>query len=111
VTAGRASLTAITEINMTRVSSLILLSALSIALAAPALAKISVQSGENLCKAEISKQDPGLKSVKVDKDSTKASGGAFVFLFKVKNADDSSAKLLCTVDRGTETVSSVKPAA
>ncbi len=96
---------------MTRVSSLILLSAASILLAAPALAKISVQSGENLCKTEIAKQDPALKSVKVDKDSTKATGAAFVYLFKVKNADDSSAKMLCTVDRSTETVSSVKPAA
>lgn len=96
---------------MTRVSSLILLSAASILLAAPALAKISVQSGENLCKTEIAKQDPALKSVKVDKDSTKATGAAFVYLFKVKNPDDSSAKMLCTVDRSTETVSSVKPAA
>jgi hypothetical protein len=103
------SLTANTEIKMTRVSSLILLSAASILLAAPALAKISVQSGENLCKSEISK-DTALKSVKADKDSTKATGAAFVYLFKVKNADDSSARLLCTVDRSTETVSSVKPA-
>jgi len=95
---------------MTRVSSLILLSAASLALAAPAFAKISVQSGENLCKSEIAKQDPAPKSVKVDKDSTKATGAAFVFMFKVKNADDSSAKLLCTVDRGTETVSSVRAA-
>jgi len=96
---------------MTRVSSLLLFSAASLVFAAPALAKISVQSGENLCKAEIAKQDPAPKSVKADKDSTKATGAAFVFMFKVKNADDSSAKLLCTVDRSTETVSSVKPAA
>lgn len=94
---------------MSRLSSLIILSAASLALASPALAKISVQGGENLCKAEISK-DAALKSVKADKDSTKATGAAFVFLFKVKNADDSAAKLLCTVDRNTETVSSVKPA-
>jgi len=96
---------------MTRVSSLLLLSAASLVLAAPAFAKISVQSGENLCKAEIAKQDPAPKSVRADKDSTKATGASFVFMFKVKNADDSSAKLLCTVDRSTETVSSVKPAA
>lgn len=94
---------------MTRVSSLLLLSAASLVLAAPAFAKISVQSGENLCKTEIAKQDPAPKSVKADKDSTKATGAAFVYLFKIKNADDSSAKLLCTVDRGSETVSSVKP--
>lgn len=94
---------------MTRFASLIALTVAALATASPALAKISVQSGENLCKAEISK-DAGLKSVKADKDSTKATGAAFVFLFKVKNADDSSSKLLCTVDRNTETVSSVKPA-
>ena len=94
---------------MTRLSSLIVLTVAALAAASPALAKISVQSGENLCKTEISK-DAALKSVKADKDSTKATAAAFVFLFKVKNADDSSSKLLCTVDRGTETVSSVKPA-
>jgi hypothetical protein len=95
---------------MTRLSSLIILSAAAVALASPALAKISVQTGENLCKTEIAKQEPAPKSVKVDKDSTKATSAAFTFTFKIKNADDSSAKLVCTVDRTTEAVSSVKPA-
>ena len=95
---------------MTRISSLILLSATAIALASPALAKISVQGAEKLCKTEISKQHADAQSVKVDKESTRANGDAFSYLFKVKNADDSSAKLLCTVDRTTETVSSVTPA-
>lgn len=95
---------------MARLSSLIILSATAMALASPALAKVSVQGGENLCKAEIGKQSPEAKSVKVDKDSTKATSAAFVYTFKVKNADDSSSKLLCTVDRGSEAVSSVKPA-
>ena len=94
---------------MTRLSSLVILTAASLALASPAFAKISVQGGENLCKAEIAK-DATLKSAKADKDATKATGAAFVFSFKVKNADDSAGKLLCTVDRNTETVSSVKPA-
>jgi hypothetical protein len=48
--------------------------------------------------------------VKVDKDSTKASGGAFVYLFKVKQADDSLVKMTCTVDRATETVASIAAA-
>lgn len=94
---------------MARLSSLIVLSAAAIALASPALAKISVQGAEKVCKEQISSQTPAPKSVKVDKESTKASGGAFVYLFKVKNADDSSAKVECTFDRSTETVSAVKP--
>ncbi len=96
---------------MTRLSSLIILSAAAIALASPALAKISVQGAESLCKSEIAKQKPDAKSVKVDKEATRATGDKFVYLFKVKAADDSSLKLNCTVDRGTETVSSVVAAA
>ncbi len=95
---------------MTRLSSLVVLSAIAVAFAAPALAKISVQGAETLCKTEISTKHPDAKSVKVDKDSTKASGGTFVYLFKVKQADDSSVKLTCTVDRSTESVASVAAA-
>jgi hypothetical protein len=96
---------------MTRLSSLILLSAAALALSAPALAKVSVQSAETLCKTELAKQQPDAKSVKVDKDSTRATGEKFVYLFKIKNGDDSSTKVLCTVDRATEAVTSVTPAA
>ena len=95
---------------MTRLSSLIILSAAAVALASPALAKISVQGAEKLCKEHISAQTPAPKSVKVDKESTKASGSSFTYMFKVKNADDSAAKLLCTVDRSSETVTGVTPA-
>ena len=49
--------------------------------------------------------------MKVDKQSTKATGASFVYTFKVKNADDSAAKLLCTVDRSTDTVASIAPIA
>ncbi len=90
---------------MTRISSLITLSALAIALAAPALAKTSVQKGENLCKAEIAKQSPTPKSVRIDKEGVKASGDTFVYTVRIKNADDSAGKLFCTVDRTSEAVS------
>jgi len=95
---------------MTRVSSLILLSAAALALASPALAKTSIQKGEILCKAEIAKQDPAPKTVRVDKEGVKINGGIFVYTVRVKNADDSSGKLFCTVDRESEAVS-VAPAA
>ena len=93
---------------MTRLSSLIILSAAAVALASPALAKISVQGAETLCKTHLSKQEPAPKSIKVDKEATRANGDTFSYLFKIKNADDSSAKLECTFDRATETVSGVK---
>ena len=38
---------------MTRLSSLIILSATAVALASPALAKISVQGAETLCKTHL----------------------------------------------------------
>lgn len=95
---------------MTRLSSLLVLAAATVAFASPALAKISVQGAETLCKNEISTKNPDAKSVKVDKDSTKASNGMFVYLFKVKKADDAQVKLTCTVDRSTETVASVTAA-
>ncbi len=95
---------------MTRLSSLIVLAAAAVALASPALAKASVQSAEKTCKAEISKQQPESKSVKVDKDSTRATNASFSYLFKVKNADDTTTKLTCTFDRSTETVSGLTPA-
>ena len=95
---------------MTRLSSLILLSAAAAALASPALAKVSVQGAERMCKDAISQQQPAPKSVKVDKESTRATGGAFTYLFKVKTAEDADVKLTCTVDRTSETVASIKPA-
>jgi hypothetical protein len=51
------------------------------------------------------KQSPAPKSVRVDKDITKADNAAFVFTLRVKNADDSNSKVLCTVNRETSAVS------
>lgn len=72
---------------------------------------MTVQSAEGLCKTEITKKQPDLKFLKVDKDVTCAIGAAFIYTFKIKNADDTPGKLVCTIDRGTDTVSSIAPAA
>lgn len=90
---------------MTRISSLILLSAAAIALASPALAKTTIAGGEKLCKAEVAKAQPPFKSARVDKEGAKATNASFVFDVKVWNADNSVGKLLCTVDRETQAVS------
>ncbi len=94
---------------MTRLSSLIILSAAAIALASPALAKISVTGAEKLCKEHLSSQEPAPSSVKADKEATRATGSSFTYLFKVK-VGETTTKMLCTVDRDSETVTSVKPA-
>ena len=94
---------------MTRLSSLIILSAAAIALASPALAKISVTGAEKMCKEHLSKQEPAPSSVKSDKEATRATGATFTYLFKVK-VGETTTKVLCTVDRESEQVTSVKPA-
>jgi siroheme synthase len=88
---------------MTRLSSLILLAATSLALAAPALAKTTIQQGESLCKAEAQKQHSP-KSLRIDKDDLKATNQSFVFTLRMKGADDVAAKLSCKVDRETQAV-------
>ena len=88
---------------MTRLSSLILLSAVTLALASPALAKTSISQGENLCKAEVKKQHTP-KTLKVDKEETKATTASFIYLVKIKGADDQNARVRCTVDRESNAV-------
>jgi hypothetical protein len=88
---------------MTRLSSLLLLTAAAFALASPAMAKTSIAGAENLCRAEVKKQHSP-KSIKIDKEETKATNAAFVYIVKIKAADDSSAKVRCTVDRDSSAV-------
>ncbi len=95
---------------MTRVSSLLLLAAASLAFASPALAKVDLNKGVSLCKAELSKQSPPPKSMRTDKEHARSYGSTFVYTFQVKNADDSNATLLCTVDREESKVASIAPA-
>jgi hypothetical protein len=85
---------------MTRLSSLAILASLSIAIAAPAFAgPLSIQKGESVCKAAASQQQPTPKSVRVDKDETRVNSEVLKFTLRVKAADDTSAKLICAVDR------------
>lgn len=88
---------------MTRVSSLIFLTAASIALASPALAKTSITQGENLCKEEVKKQKTP-KSLKVDKDETKATSDSFIYSVKIKDSADVASKVKCTVNRESNAV-------
>ena len=71
--------------------------------AAPAVAKTSVTKGKQICETAVKGQDPAPKSVRTDNDATRVSDASLIYTLRVKNADDSSAKLTCTVDREAET--------
>ncbi len=86
---------------MIRASSLALLLAAVTLVAAPALAKPSIQTGKNICTAEVKKQTPAPKSVRIDDNATRVTSDAFIYTLKTKNADDSAGKLICTVSVST----------
>jgi hypothetical protein len=72
-------------------------------IAAPAVAKTSITKGKQICESAVKDQDPAPKSVRTDNDDTRVSDGSIVYTLRVKNADDSSSKLTCRVDREAAT--------
>jgi hypothetical protein len=69
---------------------------------APAVAKTSITKGKQVCEAAAKAQTPAPKTVRTDRDATRVSDTSLVYTLRVKNADDTSAKLACTVDRETD---------
>lgn len=69
--------------------------------AAPAMAKASVSKSTKLCEEAAKAADPAPKSVRADADKLRSNDNTVTVTLKVKNADDSSARLVCTVDRET----------
>jgi hypothetical protein len=86
---------------MKRASSLAVLFAAVTLVAAPAIAKPSLQTGKNTCTAEVKKQTPAPKSVRVDDTGTRVTNDAFIYKLKVRNADNSSATTICTFNVDT----------
>jgi hypothetical protein len=82
------------------ISFLILAAFLS---AGQAVAKTSITKGHKLCEEAAEKQDPAPKSARADRDKTTVGEETITVRLKVKNADDSSATLICKVDRETGT--------
>lgn len=71
--------------------------------AAPAVAKTSITKGKQICESALKSQDPAPKSVRTDSGATRVSDASLIYTVRVKNADDSSVKLTCTVDREAAT--------
>jgi archaellum component FlaG (FlaF/FlaG flagellin family) len=85
-----------------KIASLIAALTLATSLAgAPAFAKTTLSKGQKLCEAAAKAAQPAPKSVRADSDQTRANDATITVTLRVKNADDTSSKLTCKVDRET----------
>jgi hypothetical protein len=90
---------------MKSVSSLAILAALSLAIASPAIAEVSIPKGEVLCEKAVVSADAANKSAKVRKNDTSLSNGDIVYQVRVTKTDGAKAMVECRVNRETsETV-------
>ena len=78
----------------------VILAALTAA-AGPAVAKASLSHSQEICESAVKTQSPAPKSAKVDSDLTRADDEVAIFTLNVRNADDSTATVTCSVDRKT----------
>lgn len=87
-----------------KISTPVIIAAAVLAFAAPASAKTSLTKAEQLCKAAVAAQTPAPKAFRVDKDATRATDGSVSFRLITSNADGTSGRLGCTVDRSSSAV-------
>ena len=69
--------------------------------AAPAMAKTSVSKSTRICEDAAKAATPAPKSVRSEDSKVKSNDATITIPLKVRNADDTSAQLICTVDRET----------
>jgi hypothetical protein len=69
--------------------------------AAPALAKTSVSKSTKICEETAKAATPAPKSVRSEDSKVTSNDATVTIPLKVKNADDTSAQFICTVDRET----------
>lgn len=84
---------------MKALSVLLPLALLAIPAPASADAGLSLARGIKLCKAELSRLNPPLKSHRVDYDETFASETHFAIAINARLADGRISKLTCNLDR------------
>jgi hypothetical protein len=77
--------------------------------ASPAVAKTSLIKGQQVCVSTAKAQDPAPKAVRADAKKTLSNDATITVTLKVKNADDSSSLVKCTIDRETS-VATLTPA-
>ena len=89
------------ETNMRLASMIAALVAGVMLSAAPALAKTSVSKSTRICEDAAKAATPAPKSVRSEDSKVTSNDATVTIPLKVKNADDTSAQLICTVDRET----------
>ena len=88
-----------------KISSVVILTAVAVTLAAPASAKTTIIKGEQLCKAAVAAQEPAPKSYRVNKASARVSDGHLWFEVRTRNEANEALDVICTVDRAAGVVS------
>jgi uncharacterized protein YdeI (BOF family) len=78
-----------------------IIAALALAAVGPAVAKTSLSHSQQICEDAVKAQSPAPKSANVDEAKTRADDNVAVFALNVRNADDSSSRVTCSVDRKT----------
>jgi hypothetical protein len=89
------------ETNMKSVSMIAALVAGVMLSAAPALAKTSISKSTRICEDTAKAAQPAPKSVRSEDSKVTSNDATVTIPLKVRNADDTSAQLICTVDRET----------
>jgi hypothetical protein len=89
------------ETDMKIVAVIAALAAGAMLSAAPALAKTSVSKSTKICEDTAKAASPAPKSVRSEDSKVTSNDTTVTIPLRVKNADDSSAQLVCTVDRET----------
>ncbi len=80
------------------------MAAMSLFVAAPALAKTTIQKGQRLCREAAEAVQPSFRSVRIVDDETRASNDVLVYSVRVVTVDGAAAKITCIVDRQTDAV-------
>lgn len=69
--------------------------------APPAVAKVSITKGQQICEAAAKALDPRPQSARADRNETRANDITITVQLRVKKADNSSVRFICEVDRET----------
>ena len=90
-----------------RLSSLVFLPAFALAMAAPALADVSIPKGKQLCKSAAMALTPAPTKVSFDDGSevNKVTTSAYSFSMRLSTDAGAKEKYVCTVDRAAGTAS------
>lgn len=69
--------------------------------ATPAIAKVSMSKGQQICESAAKALNPPPVSARADRQQTRSSDTTITVQLKVKRADNTRVTFLCSVDRET----------